>query len=104
MNTEKWSVEPDGKGAAISEATAKAHVEMAERTNRERDKKLALCEGLFNSLNWRMPTKRLQCLTESHAQRVADALTYLCGGAEIHRIEGGGYSVGSCGYYFYVGA
>jgi hypothetical protein len=126
MSFEKWSVQPDGKGAfnacfetehpitgekqwqaarsGISEAEATAHVEMAERHNRENAARQKLIGHLFNKANWKMPTKRMHCKTADIANAVADALSHYCGGAEMTRLKDGSYSVGSRGYYHYIGA
>jgi hypothetical protein len=125
-NFEKWSVQPDGKGAfnacfesehpitgekrwsaaksGITFDEAKAHVEMAERHNREKAEKMALCEGLFDKRHWKYPTKRLETDDEELANRTADALTYFCGGSEISAGKRKRFSVGSLGYFHYVGA
>jgi hypothetical protein len=117
---EKWFVEADGKGAfnacfetkygksaarsGISREEADAHVAMALRNNAERDAKMALCDGLFNKENWKYPTKRKIVKGAKKANDLRDALAYFCGGAEINCLSGDRYSVGSQGYYYYVGA
>lgn len=88
----------------VTEAVAKAHVEMAlnhERANAERQ---ALIGHLFNKENWKLATERAVARDLFTASRMRDALAHFCGGAEIHCLPGGKYSVGSAGYYHYVGA
>jgi hypothetical protein len=124
VRTEKWFVEPDGKGkfnavfemftdgtrtgrgaalSGISKAEAEAHVAMAQRNNAERAEKMRLTEGMFDKRNWKMPTKRKWVGSFSEAEKLKAALAYFCGGAEVQSANGG-FNVGSFGYYHYVGA
>jgi hypothetical protein len=124
-HTERWFVKADGTGtyearfemidngvvtgggAALSGQTldaAVAHCAMAIRTGAERDEKSELIDGLLDPTNWKLPTKRIECQTQVAATAIADALGYFCGGAEISPTPGGGFTVGSLGYYHYVGA
>ena len=118
--TEKWSVEADGKGAfnacfeiaglksaalsGVSQAEAQAHVDRAIRTNAERDAKLALVDHLFNKEHWKLETERAVVTDLVAACAMRDALAFFCGGAEIRCLPNGRYSVGSLGYFHYVGA
>jgi hypothetical protein len=88
----------------VTEDVAKAHVEMALRHERENAERQALIGHLFNKQNWKLPTKREITSDVSKASKMRDALAHFCGGAEIQCLSGGRYSVGSLGYYRYVGA
>jgi hypothetical protein len=87
-----------------TQAEAQAHVDRAIRFNVERADKLALVNHLFNEENWKLATKREIVSDVRKACAIRDALSFFCGGAEIRCLSGGRYSVGSAGYYHYVGA
>jgi hypothetical protein len=100
-NTTQWDARVLSN---VTEAVAKAHVEMALRHERENAERQALIGDLFDKANWKMPTKRAVTKDVRKASKMRDALAHFCGGAEIQCLSGGRYSVGSLGYYHYVGA
>ena len=59
-------------------------------------------EALRNPADWRLSTQRVDVQSWTEAQLVAEALTYLLGGAEVHAKWLGCYTVGSKGYYQYL--
>jgi hypothetical protein len=87
-----------------SREEAQAHVDRAIRNNVERDEKDALCKHLFNKENWKLPTSCEICDDAIKAGAIYDALGYFCGGAEMRQLPNGKFSVGSLGYYHYIGA
>ena len=52
---------------------------------------------------WKLPTKRVVVKNRKQAERIGRAIAYFAGGYEVYKVKGG-YSVGSKGYYHYVGA
>ena len=58
--------------------------------------------------NWKKPTQRVQVNTEAEASKIMEALVYFLGGAEENIVfDSDGlvkYTVGSRGYYHYIGA
>lgn len=100
-STANWDARVLGN---VTEEVAKAHVEMALRHERENAERQALIGKLFNKKNWKLATKRAITTDVKKACAMRDALTHFCGGAEINCLSGGRYSVGSAGYYHYVGA
>lgn len=88
----------------VTEEKAIAHVEMALRHERENAERQALVGHLFDKKNWKMPSKREVVDDAVKAAHMRDALAHFCGGAEIRCLPNGKYSVGTLGYYHYVGA
>jgi hypothetical protein len=101
---EVTTLPPQAALSHVSREEAQAHVDMAQRHERENDERQALIGHLFNKQNWKMPTKRSTTRDLKKACAMRDALAHFCGGAEIQCLSGGRYSVGSAGYYHYVGA
>lgn len=128
--TPAWYYKPDGKGAfdvfnhdetilkrhpdlagklvdgrvltGVTEVEAKEHVRRAIKSEERRDRYMELARPHFKT-NWKLETKRIVYPDRDGAERVAEALSYFLGGAEIKPVEGG-FEVGSHGYYNYVGA
>jgi len=63
-----------------------------------------LMELVQSDHGWKYPTKPIKVVTLQEAQRMADALSFYLGGAEIFDTEKDGYVVTSRGYYHYIGA
>ena len=124
IHTERWFVKATGEGkyearfemadngvingggaarSGISLDEAVEHCAKAIRHNAEREEKSALIDEMLDKSNWKLPTARKTVGTEAEAHRIADALSYFCGGSEVNP-ERSGWTVGSHGYYHYVGA
>lgn len=73
-----------------------------EKISMDSDDK-TLFELLQSPEGWKYPTKAIKVATLPEAQKVADALTFYAGGAEILEVLDG-LIVSSRGYYHYVGA
>ena len=83
---------------------ADARVAFTITSEAEREEKKRLTVGMFDRLNWKLPTYRIETDDEDRAHKIADAISYFCGGSEITRGRTKRFSVGSLGYYHYVGA
>lgn len=63
--------------------------------------------AIFNRLKskkyWKRPTQRVIVASRKDADRIGRALSHFAGGHEVKKVRGG-YSVGSKGYYHYIGA
>lgn len=69
--------------------------------------KLRSKRSIFNRIKnekyWKRPTKRVVLKKRSDAEKIGRAIAHFVGGYEIRRTNKG-YSVGSKGYYHYIGA
>lgn len=57
-----------------------------------------------NAKGWKYPTKKKVVADLKLANRIAEALEFYLGGAEILDLGDGRYQVSSLGYYHYIGA
>jgi len=64
----------------------------------------AVCGFVTNTKNWKLATKPIWVRTRDTAEKVAAAIAFFMGGAEIDEWCSNSYVVTSKGYYYYVGA
>lgn len=67
----------------------------------ERD--LVKARSMLSTKNSKYPTKTLVFQSRRIAEAIGRALVFYCGGYEVLKVPGG-WSVGSKGYYHYMGA
>ena len=63
----------------------------------------AIFSRVQNEKYWKRPTKRVVVKKRAEAERIGKAIAFYVGGYEIRKTKRG-YSVGSKGYYHYIGA
>ena len=64
----------------------------------------AIVQSLQDPESWKYATRRMTVKSKAEALRIARALEYYMGGAEINELQDGRWSVGSKGYYHYQGS